>query len=157
MRKAVVVTLPTGIVFCEAAGMGIGRRRKTRCRFFWCGLPKFYEHFVAVDQFSGWNRHQVWAHRSGPQLRAIMTARTASNTVFLSLLTSTEIGILFSPSDPGNLMRENLKESDYDTFAFWAGWFLSFGVLCSVCALYTNFIAWGIVVSYQPPLSDASP
>jgi hypothetical protein len=122
-------------------------RRPHRWKVFWIGLPKPVEHFFSVDMFSSWRRHQVWANRNGEELRSVVTQRFASNTVFLSLLTSTEIGILFSPSDPAQLFREKLKTHEIDSWGYYAGVFLCFGVFMSICALYTNFVAWGIMAN----------
>ena len=118
-----------------------------RCKTLWVGLPRPHEHFITVDQFSGWRRHQVWAHRNGEELKNILTQRFASNTVFLSLLMATEVGILFSPSDPANLFRDKLKNSLYDTWGYYSGLFLCLAVFFTVCALYTNYVAWGIIAN----------
>jgi hypothetical protein len=126
--------------------MGKHIRRPT-WKAFWIGLPKPAEHFFTVDMFNSWRRHQVWANRNGEELRSIVTQRFASNTVFLSLLTATEMGILFSPSDPAQLFREKLKTHDFEDWGYYAGMFLCFGVFMSICALYTNFVAWGILAN----------
>jgi len=92
----------------------------------------------------------VWANRSGEELKSVINSRFASNTIFLSLLTSTEIGILFSPSAPTDFMREQLINSAYTEWGFYAGLSLCFGVFLTICALYTNFVAWGIVANIGP-------
>ena len=118
-----------------------------RCKTLWVGLPRPFEHFITVDQFSGWRRHQVWAHRNGEELKNILTQRFAANTVFLSLLMATEIGILFSPSPPADLFRDKLKNSLFDTWGYYSGLFLCLAVFFTVCALYTNYVAWGIIAN----------
>jgi len=119
-------------------------------RPFWCGLLKSHEYLFSVDQFSMWRRHQVWAHRDGAELRAVVSQRFSSNNVFLSLLISTEVGILFSPSEPADEIRHHLEKAQLDTWGFWAGFVLCFAIFISICALYTSFIAWGITANIGP-------
>ena len=118
-----------------------------RSKIFWIGLPKPHEHLITVDQFGPWKRHQVWANRKGKELRALLSQRFASNVVFLTLLTGTEIGILFSPSAPADQFRERLQAGDWDTWGYWTGFLLCLGIFLSICALYTNFIGWGIIAN----------
>jgi hypothetical protein len=98
------------------------------------------QYILALDQFSQWRKHQVWAHRDGEELKNIISQRFASNTIFLSLLISTEVGILFTPSEPGIVFREHLKDGNVATWGFWSGIILVIGVFVSICALYTTFV-----------------
>ena len=59
-------------------------------------LIKVREYLITVDNFSLWRRHLAWAKNDGEDLRGYMTQRYASNMVFLSLLLSTELGVLFN-------------------------------------------------------------
>mmetsp|Transcript_18680 Transcript_18680/g.27043 ORF Transcript_18680/g.27043 Transcript_18680/m.27043 type:complete len:251 (+) Transcript_18680:107-859(+) len=76
-----------------------------------------------------------------------MTQRFASNMVFISLLLSAEIAVLFSPSAPADTMRERLKNSEYDTVDFYAGLALSMSIFLSLSALVATFTAWAIISS----------
>ena len=120
----------------------------TRWRWqpFWSGLPRFpVEHVITVDQFGLWRQHLMWSKRSGEELRGILTQRLASNVVFLTLLVSSEIGILFSPSEPARLVRKDLRDADYTVVEFYAGLFLCFAILAAIAALYASFTAWSII------------
>lgn len=68
-------------------------------------------------------------------------ARYSSTTVFLSLLVSIEVGILYSPSNPANDIRQALSDNAIATPEFWTGIFLCFALFTSVAALIANFTA----------------
>jgi hypothetical protein len=115
---------------------------------FWIGIPAHvFEHILSVDQFGLWREHLAWSKSSGSELRSLVVQRFASNTVFLSLLTSSMIGVLFSPSKPMDAVRIQMKARDHNSLQFWAGICLCITVFSCISALYTNFTAWSIISS----------
>lgn len=132
------------------SGAKIDKSGAWRWKALWLGLPKMTEHFVPVDLSGKWRQHLVWAKRDNEQLKNLVTQRFGSNSVLLSLLLSTEIGILFSPSDPAQLIRDELKTADRNTVAFWCGLFLCLGIFITLSALFANFEAWSIISSLGP-------
>lgn len=101
--------------------------------------------FISIDNFRIWRRHLAWSTSNGKQLRDHMTQRFASNMVFMSLLLSAEVGVLFSPSSPAEQMRQRLKESLYDTYDFWAGIVLCTAIFFTLCTLVATFTAWAVI------------
>lgn len=118
-------------------------------RVFWFGLPKPpLEHAVSVNHFFIWRQHLVWSKRNGEELRNILTQRYASSTVILSLLLSTELGVLFSPSPPANSVRIALgEEQDRSTLEFWTGVILCVSVFLTIAGLISTFTAWSVFAS----------
>ena len=110
-------------------------------------LLKLREFFVTVDNFSIWRRHIAWAMESGIDLRAYMTQRYGSSMVFMSLLLSTELGILFNSAPVTTKVRETLREGHHDTISFWAGFMIIISALMTVLSLIATFTAWGMVSS----------
>lgn len=118
---------------------------KHRWRLFWYGIPSFpLEHTFTVDQQAVWRRHLIWSKRDSKELRTLLTMRFSSNAVFLSLLMSSEIAILFSPSEPADIVRTALKNMDLSV-NFFAGLILCVSIVIAVAALYATFSAWAIV------------
>lgn len=76
-----------------------------------------------------------------------MTQRFATNMVFMSLLLSSEVAVLFSPSTPADVMRERLKNEEYGTYDFWAGALLCISIFVTLSSLVATFTAWAIVSS----------
>ena len=74
----------------------------------------------------------VWSKKNGDDLKKIVTERFASSTVFLSLLFSSEMGVLYSPSDPGKDIRAALESKNYDSPDYWLGVALCFAIFFSV-------------------------
>ena len=70
----------------------------------------------------------MWSKKNGDELKKIVTERFSSSTVFLSLLFSSELSILYSPSDPGKNIRSALESRSYDTPEYWTGVFICFAV-----------------------------
>lgn len=123
----------------------LGYTSYTGWQMFWYGLPEFpQEHLLSVDQFGLWREHLAWSKKSGAELRSLVIQRLSSNTVLLTLLTSSMIGTLFSPSKPLDAVRTELKNHDYASLEFWTGIFLCITVFTTITALYTNFTAWSI-------------
>lgn len=115
---------------------------------YFFGMPRtIFEFIVSVDLSNVWRQHLVWSKKNGDDLKKIVTERFASSTVFLSLLFSSEMGVLYSPSDPGKDLRAALKNKEYDTTVYWLGIAICFAIFFSVSALVANFTAMGIFSS----------
>ena len=80
-------------------------------------------------------------------LRNAVTQRFATSMVFMSLLLGTEIGVLFSPSKPGDAFRFALRDEKYSDLNFWAGVILCVSIGMTVSTLLANFTAWAVVGS----------
>eukprot|EP00536_Pseudo-nitzschia_multiseries_P000132 jgi/Psemu1/317241/estExt_fgenesh1_pm.C_30007 len=102
-------------------------------------LIKFREYLITVNHFSIWRRHNAWAMEDGNDLKAYITQRYASAMVFMSLLLSTEFGVLFNSSDITKQVRENLAEAHWDTVGFWAGLFIIVSALFTILSLISTF------------------
>lgn len=111
------------------------------------GLLKIREYFVTVDNFSIWRRHLAWAMENGKDLRSYMTQRYGSSMVFMSLLLSTELAILFNSAPVTTKVREALREGQHGTISFWAGFLIMISALLTVLSLIALFTAWGMVNS----------
>ncbi|KAG7359725.1 hypothetical protein IV203_034823 [Nitzschia inconspicua] len=110
-------------------------------------LLKFREFFITVDHFSIWRRHMAWANDDGKDLRTYMTQRYASNMVFMSLLLSTELGVLFNSAHVTTQVRENLVNSKHASISFWAGLLIIISALFTILSLISTFTAWAMVSS----------
>lgn len=108
-------------------------------------LPNCFEYFISVDHHAIWRRHLAWSKLDGNQLRDYMTQRYASNMVFMSLLLSAEIAVLFSPSEVTEKMRKRLVNGDYQTYDFWAGIVLCFSLFIVLACLVCTFTSWAMV------------
>jgi hypothetical protein len=108
-------------------------------------LLKVREYFVTVDNFSIWRRHLAWAMENGQDLRAYMTQRYASNMVFMSLLLSTEMSILFNSAEVTNNVRIQLQLANHYSVSFWAGFILIVSALLTLLSLISTFTAWAMV------------
>lgn len=73
----------------------------------------------------------------------------------MSLLLGTEIGVLFSPSQPGDTFREALKNESYGDANFWAGIVLCISIGLTLSTLVANFTAWAIIGAVSPHNSHA--
>jgi len=62
----------------------------------------------------------------------------------VSLLVSTQIAVMFSPSEPTQEARDAMAELKWDEFAFWAGTFLAVSIIFSICSLLATLSAWAI-------------
>ncbi|CAB9510573.1 expressed unknown protein [Seminavis robusta] len=106
-----------------------------------------WEYLITVDLSNTWRRHLVWSKKNGDELKNVVTQRFASSTVFLSLLFSSELSILYTPSDPGNDIRVALLARDYRSAEYWTGVVICFAIFFSVTALVANFTATSIFSS----------
>lgn len=122
-----------------------GLRAFVSGRVFWFGLPgRLIEHAISVDHMFIWRQHLMWSKRNGDELRNILTQRFASSTVFLSLLLSTELGVLFSPSEPGDMVREALETADHGSIGFYTGIILCISIFLTVSGLIATVTAWSV-------------
>ena len=108
-------------------------------------LPKASEFLISVDHHQIWRRHLAWCDRDGDKLRQAVTSRFASNMVFMSLLLSTEIAVLFSPSKPAQSIRQALDSLQYPSAYFWGGLFLCISIGLTLSTLLANFTSWAII------------
>lgn len=109
------------------------------------GLLKLREFLITVDHFSIWKRHLAWAIADGKELRDYMTQRYSSSMVFMSLLLSTELSVLFNSAVVTTDVRRALEEERYETVAFWVGIFIIVSAILSLLGLVATFTAWGMV------------
>jgi len=76
-----------------------------------------------------------------------MTQRYGSSMVFMSLLLSTELGVLFNSAPVTSNVREALLEGNHTVIQFWAGFFIMISALLTILSLIALFTAWGMVNS----------
>jgi hypothetical protein len=110
-------------------------------------LLKCREFFVTVDNFSIWKRHLAWAKTDGKDLRDYMTQRYASSMVFMSLLLSTELGVLFNSAEVTTDVRHALMDEKHTSIAFWAGISMILSAILTLLGLISTFTAWTMVSS----------
>lgn len=123
--------------------------RRDYSQYTWTSLLvllKTREFFVTVDNFSIWRRHLAWAMENGKDLRTYMQQRYASNMVFMSLLLSTELGILFNSSPIATNVRHKLRDENHFSLSFWAG----FVIIISGKKLLQNEILCFPFSSFSP-------
>ena len=111
------------------------------------GLPRWYEYFVSVDNFPIWRRHLAWSHHDGDKLRDHMTQRFASNMVFMALLLTSDVAVLFSPSNPSEKMRQGLLSGNIYDLNYWAGVLVCTSLFLIFVSLVATFSAWAMVSS----------
>lgn len=102
-------------------------------------LIKFREYLIPVNHFSIWRRHNAWAFEDGKDLRSYIGKRYASNMVFMSLLLSTEFGVLFNSATITSQVRNDLVEAHWGTVSFWAGLFIIISSLFTILSLISTF------------------
>lgn len=110
-------------------------------------LLKLREYIVTVDHFSIWRRHLAWAMEDGKDLREYMTQRYASSMVFMSLLLSIELGVLFNSAGVTTDVRHALLEERHFSVAFWAGMSIILSAILTLFSLISTFTAWTMVSS----------
>ena len=109
------------------------------------GLVKAREYLVAVDNFSVWRRHLAWGIGSGEDLREHMTKRYASSMVFMSLLLSTELAVLFNSAGVTTQVRKALANQEQHTISFWIGILIILSAVLTILSLISTFTAWSMV------------
>lgn len=109
------------------------------------GMLKLREFLITVDHFSIWKRHLAWAIADGKELRDYMTQRYSSSMVFMSLLLSTELSVLFNSAVVTTEVRHALEEERYDTVPFWVGIVIIVSAILTLLGLVSTFTAWGMV------------
>ena len=78
-----------------------------------------FEYLVSKYYSMAWIEQVAWA-KDGKTMRDFATQPSSSIMVFLSLMLGSEIGILFTPSDPGLMIRAALSnpQESYQTALF---------------------------------------
>jgi hypothetical protein len=114
------------------------------------GLLKPREYVVTVDHFSIWRRHMAWAISDGKELRDHICQRYASSMVFMSLLLSTELGVLFNSAGVTTEMRHALMQTEHTLMSFWAGIFIIVSAILTLLSLVSTFTAWSMVSAVHP-------
>jgi len=109
------------------------------------GLLKVREFLVTVDHFSIWRRHLAWAFENGKDLRDYMTQRYASSMVFMSLLLSTELNVLFNSAGVTTQVRHALMTENLTSVSFWAGIAIIMSAVLTLLSLISTFTAWTMV------------
>ena len=79
--------------------------------------------------------HPVYAKHNGPALRNLFTQRFAAISTMTSLLVSSQVAVMFSPSRPTETARTALENLEWGSIAFWAGLFLALSIIFSMCSL----------------------
>lgn len=111
---------------------------------------------VSVENTPKWRLHQVFAHKDGKGLRELVVGRISSNMVIMTLMLSTTVAILFSPSDVCTTMRRNLGSNHpEDPIQSIIGHFLLVSIFLALFAIISNFSAWMIIQSASPENSRA--
>ena len=109
------------------------------------GLVKLREFFITVDHFSIWKRHLAWAMENGKDLREYMTQRYASSMVFMSLLLSTELSVLFNSAYVTTQVRQSLAKEEHQKVEFWVGILIIISAVLTLLSLISSFTAWAMV------------
>jgi hypothetical protein len=108
-------------------------------------LVKWREFVITVDHFSIWRRHLAWAIENGKDLRDYMTQRYASSMVFMSLLLSTELSVLFNSAGVTTAIRQALLHEQHGSPSFWAGIAILISAILTLLSLISTFTAWTMV------------
>jgi hypothetical protein len=116
------------------------------------GLVRPLEYFVTVDNTSEWRRHLVWSKTHSAALREYVIQRFSSNMVFLSLMMSSTLSVLFNSSAVCDEMRRAIIDDQWQTFKFYIGITTIVTVGVNISAMVATFTAWGMVSS----ISDAN-
>jgi len=109
------------------------------------GLVELRELLVTVDNFDIWRRHLAWAIEDGDELRDHFTNRLSSNMVFMSLLLSAELAILFESSNICTEVRDALKQEELGSLHFWIGIVIILSIVLTILSLLSTFTAWKMV------------
>lgn len=108
------------------------------------GLLNAQDFFVTVEHSSLWRRHLAWA-MGGEELRNYLTQRYSSSMVFMSLLLSAELSVLFNGSDVLVEVRKALSGNRHGSIYFWPGVFIILSLVLTILGLLSTFTAWAMV------------
>lgn len=81
----------------------------------------FRECFFLPSVEDSFRSHLVWAKRRDINLKTIVTARCLTSTVVLSLMVSTDVAVIYSPSKPADKIRKALGDEHIDSLSYWVG------------------------------------
>ena len=111
----------------------------------WCrSLKSLGDIFVSVEQTRLWYLHLVYAKKDAVELRNLFTQRFAALTTMISLLVASQVGTLFSPSQPTQTARTALAQLYYRDASFWACLALCLSLILSLLALLATLSAWAL-------------
>lgn len=99
---------------------------------------------ISVDNFSVWRRHLAWAKSDGKELLDYMTKRHATSMVFMSLLLSTELGVLFNSAEIMNDVRRALESEAIGDLRFWVGICIIVSSILTILSLICSFTALSV-------------
>uniref|UniRef100_A0A7S4UN13 Uncharacterized protein n=1 Tax=Ditylum brightwellii TaxID=49249 RepID=A0A7S4UN13_9STRA len=108
-------------------------------------LLSFHEYIFTVDHSSLWRQHLAWAKENGADLRNHLTQRFASSMVFMSLILSSQLMVLFNSNHLTTTMRTRMMAGQYDDYLYWVGVVITVSVFLTFFTLISNFTAWGMV------------
>ncbi|GMI32555.1 hypothetical protein TrCOL_g1204 [Triparma columacea] len=108
-------------------------------------LIKWNEMFISVDQSFYWRRSIVWANDDGGNLKQHVIAKYSSMSVLSTLLLSSEVSVLFSPSDVLTSIRLEAFSAANFTLEFMIVFFLSLSIFLTIGTIMATFTAWSIV------------
>jgi hypothetical protein len=84
---------------------------------------------------------------NGGDLREYMTQRYASSMVFMSLLLSTELAVLFNSASVASHVRDALLAEQHGSIEFWVGICIILSAVFTILSLLSIFTAWTMVSS----------
>lgn len=84
---------------------------------------------------------------NGGDLREYMTKRYASSMVFMSLLLSTELAVLFNSASVSSGVRDALAAEEHSSIQFWVGICIIMSAVFTILSLLSIFTAWTMVSS----------
>ena len=100
---------------------------------------------MTVNNYTIWRRHMAHAKENGGDLRNYMTSGYASSMVFLSLLLSAELSVLFNSSQITTDVRHGLQEQAHFELKFWIGLTILISIIMTLLSLIITYTAWGMV------------
>lgn len=111
------------------------------------GLCSLREFIVPVDQFAIWRQHRICSISDGKELKKHITQRYPSFLIFMSVLLSIELNVLFHSA--ANPVREALQNEAYHTLDFWLGIGIIVNIVVSVLSLIAIPTSWASKCAYD--------
>ena len=107
-------------------------------------LMHYSDFFVTIDRQRQWRRHIAWA-KTGKSLKEVVCQRFAAAMVFLAMITTAQMGILFNPDKEAAQVRVAMANGDWRSLPYWIGVTLAIGCCVSIIGMLTTFTVWGMV------------
>jgi len=107
-------------------------------------ISSIFDVIIPIELTTSWYTHIVYAKHDGATLRTLFTQRFAAISTMVSLLVSTQIAVMFSPSEPTQKARDAMANLEWGLVSFWAGTFLAISIIFSICSLLATLSAWAI-------------